>query len=65
MDEASREKWRQQNLRDALLRDVVNKPEKELAKAAAALAEVVDYKKRRLLQINEKEVYFHMTIVTA
>ena len=56
IDQASKEKWRLQNIRDALLRDEVIKPEKDLAKAAEALAEVEDYKRRRVLQIAEAQV---------
>ena len=58
IDQTQREKHRLQSLKDSLLRDAVNKPEKELAKAAEALVKVEDYKQRRILQLLEAKVSF-------
>ena len=58
IDQTQREKHRLQSLKESLLRDAVNKPEKELAKAAEALAKVEDYKQRRILQLLEAKVSF-------
>lgn len=58
IDQTQREKHRLQSLKESLLRDAVNKPEKELAKASEALVKVEDYKQRRILQLLEAKVSF-------